>query len=85
MAVIDKGEEGDGKDGKLVLVKSLAHLMPPGTASQGANDDAEQGREVTHRLVHLALTGRTPTLHLLSRAEELERGAMTPEIQLQTS
>ena len=85
MAVIDKGEEGDGKDGKLVLIKSLAHLMPPGTASQGPDDDAEQGREVTQRLVHLALTGRTPTLHLLSRAEELERGAMTPEIQLQTS
>ena len=85
MAVIDKGEEGDGKDGKLVLVKGLAHLMPPGTASQGPDDDAEDGREVPQRLVHLALTGRTPTLHLLSRAEELERGAMTPEIQLQTS
>ena len=33
VAVIDKGEEGDGKDGKLVLVKGLAHLMSPGTAS----------------------------------------------------
>ena len=85
MAVIDKGEEGDGKDGKLVLIKILGHLMPPGTASQGPDDDAEDGREVPQRLVHLALTGRTPTLHLLSRAEELERGAMTPEIQLQTS
>ena len=84
MAVIDKGEEGDGKDGKLVLVKSLAHLMP-GRDSQGPDDDAEDGREVPQRLVHLALTGRTPTLHLLSRAGELERGAMTPEIQLQTS
>ena len=43
MAVIDKGEEGDGKDGKLVLVKNLAHLMSPGTASQGPDDDAENG------------------------------------------
>ena len=43
MAVIDKYEEGDGKDGKLVLIKSLAHLMPPGTASQGPDDDAEDG------------------------------------------